>query len=146
MKKLCSHPGCHVVFNGSGFKCPIHRPVKCREPNRNMKFYNSKGWKTLSQMHRQEYPICEWCNRNLAVEVDHHLEIENDELKEFCRDDNNLVSVCKSCHITKGIQIRKLTQKGNINALRNWLIQSHPRTAESDYLKMAAITLQSSGD
>lgn len=152
MKKLCSHPGCHVVFEGNGFKCPEHRSLFKSKASidkhnkENQKFYRTKQWNTVRAVHLSEYPICEYCQRKVATQVDHFLEYDLDECREYIADDQNLVSTCDSCHLEKGRKIRKLIQKGNTNEIRNWLIQSHPRTAESDYLKMASITLKSSGD
>ncbi|QWL58212.1 HNH endonuclease [Aeromonas jandaei] len=152
MKKLCSHPGCRVVFTGSGFKCPAHK-TKARSKlsqekhtQENQKFYRTKQWITVRNSHVSEYPICEYCQRKVATQVDHFLEYDLDECREYIADDQNLVSTCDSCHLEKGRNIRKLIQKGNTNEIRNWLIQNHPRTAESDYLKTAAICITKSGE
>ena len=152
MKKLCSHPGCHAVFEGSGFKCKEHRPlfkskaVIDKHNKENQKFYRTKQWITVRKSHISEYPICEYCQRKAAIQVDHFLEYDMDACREYIADDQNLISTCLSCHLEKGRKIRKLIQKGNTNEIRNWLVQNHPRVADSAYLKTAAITLQSSAE
>ena len=152
MKKLCNHPGCRAVFSGSGFLCSEHRnrnrnPSDIQKHNKeNQKFYRTKRWITVRRIHISDYPICEYCNRSLAIQVDHFLEYDLDAEREFIVDDQNLVSTCLSCHITKGNHIRKLIKKGCTNEIRNWLIANHPRTDCVDYLKTASISLQSSGE
>lgn len=146
MLKKCNHPGCPNVFDGKGYLCPDHRyrnfdaPVK-REPKRNSEFYKSSAWVSMSKRHRAKYPICERCEAKASQQVDHHLEIELDPHKKYIRSPNNFVALCLNCHLEKGLEIRRLIKRGNINAIRRYLIENHPRPEDVDYLSDCEISL-----
>lgn len=149
MRKLCAHVGCGAVFEGQGWYCPTHKkPAKKRDYKKtvngndtNKDFYNSTGWRSISKRHRISYPICEKCGRKLATDVDHHLELSLDPEMTFARDKDNHVSMCKSCHFSKGLEIKKLIGKGNVQKIREYLIIEHPRREDADYLKTCEIVI-----
>ena len=70
--------------------------------NRNMKFYNSKSWKTLRIIKLQHNPLCEHClEKGLtepAIFIDHIIPINKggDRLSL-----NNLQSLCTTCNARK---------------------------------------------
>jgi 5-methylcytosine-specific restriction enzyme A len=64
-------------------------------------FYNSKKWKDKRKyiLHRDGY-LCQECKkygRNNEAKVVHHI-LEVEEFPHLKLKNNNLVSVCKSCH------------------------------------------------
>lgn len=70
--------------------------------NDNMKFYNSKAWRTKRLHKLQLNPLCELCEeKNLVVAaavVDHITEINDGGSKLSF---SNLQSLCHSCHNAK---------------------------------------------
>ena len=51
-----------------------------------------------------EHPICEQCNKQLAIDVHHKVEISTgrteQEMKQIGFNQNNLMALCKDCHKT----------------------------------------------
>lgn len=70
--------------------------------NGNKEFYNSWPWRKKSKSYREEHPLCVVCEREgLVVQarvVDHIVSI-NKGGDKF--DDDNLQSLCDSCHNRK---------------------------------------------
>lgn len=66
--------------------------------------YNSKKWKELRKKHIDEHPLCECCG-DIATQVHHIIPFSNGksekEIKKLAYDPDNLVSLCKSCHLKK---------------------------------------------
>ena len=67
----------------------------------NRTFYNSKRWKDKRQyiLHRDHY-LCQECKkygRNNEAKIVHHIK-EVEDHPELKLKNDNLVSVCKSCH------------------------------------------------
>mgnify|MGYP003630050897 CR=1 FL=1 len=68
----------------------------------NVKFYNSKEWKTLRNYYISEFPLCKWCEEEDKIVpgdvVDHIKEIKDggDILNQ-----NNLMTLCHRHHIQK---------------------------------------------
>lgn len=66
--------------------------------------YNSKKWKELRNKYINEHPICECCGKD-ATQVHHKTPFSTGksvaEIKKLAYDNNNLVSLCKHCHIKK---------------------------------------------
>lgn len=70
-------------------------------------FYGSRSWKTLRDWYIREHPLCENCLRyditTPADEIHHRTPFrlgksKDDKWKLFL-DPNNLMSLCKSCHL-----------------------------------------------
>jgi 5-methylcytosine-specific restriction protein A len=106
--RRCAYPGCvEKIVNGS--YCDRHRKEKAkaydagRDPQA-VKFYNSKRWRNIRQAKLNESPLCERClsiekRIEEAVTVDHiDGNIENNA-------DENLHSLCLSCHSKKEIEV-----------------------------------------
>ena len=74
----------------------------------NNKFYHSKQWYELRNWFIKQYPICKWCEEEGIVKegnvVDHIQEIIDggEQL-----DQNNLMTMCHSCHNKKTNYARK---------------------------------------
>lgn len=66
--------------------------------------YNSKKWKELRAQYISDHPLCECCGEP-AVQV-HHIKSfstgkSKKEIEKLAYDPNNLMSLCKHCHISK---------------------------------------------
>lgn len=105
---LCSD--CSELAQHEG-KCLFHwqayqeRKKQQRKNKESNKWYYRKSWKTIRLNYLQQNPFCEEClkegNHVQAIEVDHvHPHQGNPEL---FYDQNNLQSLCKSCHSRKTI-------------------------------------------
>ncbi len=75
--------------------------------NQSSAYYNSKQWKNLRQSYIRQHPLCEKClkyGRVTPAKDCHHIipfltgRTDNERWK-LLLDDNNLMSVCKKCHI-----------------------------------------------
>lgn len=79
----------------------------------NMKFYNSKAWRTTRKRYINQNPLCEKCLANgltVAAEVVDHITEINDGGEKLSFD--NLQSLCHSCHNAKtGRRGAKTTNK-----------------------------------
>ena len=72
--------------------------------------YNTKRWKDLRRLMVQEHPLCEDClKRGVLTPTDevHHLKspfrkgLTPEEKERLAYDPNNLVCLCRSCHIKR---------------------------------------------
>jgi 5-methylcytosine-specific restriction protein A len=68
------------------------------------KYYNTPRWKRLREYKFQDNPICEICYKNgivtLTEEVHHIIPIDIYNPNEaLIYDYNNLMSLCKECHV-----------------------------------------------
>ncbi len=66
--------------------------------------YNSKKWKELRKSYISEHPKCEICGED-ACQV-HHIKRfstgkSKKEIEKLAYDYNNLMSLCKHCHLSK---------------------------------------------
>ena len=66
--------------------------------------YNNKKWKSLRNEYIAEHPLCECCGEP-AMQV-HHIKRfstgrNKKEIEKLAYDKNNLMSLCKHCHISK---------------------------------------------
>jgi 5-methylcytosine-specific restriction protein A len=102
-KRLCLEPGCRELVNRG--RCATH----AREHERNIhragkKVYNSKRWKILRRHYLNLNPICERCDKTLATDVHHIIDLsEGGEPYSI----DNLSALCRSCH-------SKLTRQGQL--------------------------------
>ena len=70
------------------------------------KYYNDQRWKDLRMLYLQEHPLCECClahGRIVPAEHVHHKAfLSFDDIEEHIYkrmlNENNLMSVCKTCH------------------------------------------------
>jgi len=73
------------------------------------KIYNSKLWKKLRNAYIAEFPLCEECMKHgrvtPATEVHHKVEFLKGttqvEIESLAYDWNNLMALCKECHLEK---------------------------------------------
>lgn len=62
------------------------------------KIYNSNTWKRLRAWKLRQNPICEYCRKRPATDVDHFIPLR-DGVDPY--DESNLRSVCAHCHRLK---------------------------------------------
>ncbi len=108
-KSPCRHPGCGHLLDKSGF-CDKHRRESFRAQKQTAtedykernRFYQRKEWKTVRALKLQLDPLCKACRtqgRLTAAEVvDHIVQISRGGSQ---LDQDNLQSLCKSCHNAK---------------------------------------------
>lgn len=64
--------------------------------------YNTSTWKKLRIDYLSLHPVCEKCDKSLAIDVHHKKEISTgkneSEYKQLGFDANNLMALCKDCH------------------------------------------------
>lgn len=113
-KRLCNHAGCSTLVEYNQTYCDKHKQEAKQNLYDNYEhrkeiggkyfwFYKTKQWQRLSRLHRINNPMCEQCLKNGIVRkadlVDHIIEIRDDWEKRF--DEDNLQSLCHSCHWQK---------------------------------------------
>ena len=107
--KPCRYPGCPELTEGT--YCPPHKKImdaqydaRCRDRGA-AEFYHSKEWKRLRQNFLIENPFCVECRKagklTKATVVDHIVPIRQGGP---ALDENNLQSLCASCHGSKSIR------------------------------------------
>lgn len=105
----------------------INRSNKVREPKQiykhnrqSEKYYNTLQWKNLRNSYIKEHPFCQYCQEHynrvrLAEEVHHcteFLQATTEEGRmELLLDPNNLMSVCRECHM----EIHSIRRKNRNN-------------------------------
>jgi len=113
-KRLCNHAGCSTLVDYNQTYCSKHKQEAKQNLYDNYEhrkeiggkyfwFYKSKQWQRLSKLHRINNPMCEQCLKDGIVRqadvVDHIIEIRDDWEKRY--DEDNLQSLCHSCHWKK---------------------------------------------
>lgn len=108
-KTPCRHTGCSALLDNPGF-CDKHRRETFRIQKQTVtedykernRFYQRKNWKAARSLQLQIEPLCRQCRKlgkfKEATVVDHIIAIE-DGGSEL--DQNNLQSLCASCHNAK---------------------------------------------
>ena len=94
-KSVCRCGG--LVSDGVCSKCG---PKKERWRSQNERPHNNVRWQKKSKSYRNEHPFCEDCLENgLTTEVEqvhHKVKVSNQDERFY--DDDNLRSLCGSCH------------------------------------------------
>lgn len=89
------------------FKASYIPKIKSKRDKTTDRFYTSKAWRTLRKWHLSNNPYCAECERNnintLAQMVDHIEPIEQGGEK---LNEDNLQSMCNSCHAKKSAKER----------------------------------------
>ena len=108
-KKPCGYPGCPKLTDGQ--YCDEHKRLRDKEYNQygrdeiSKNFYKTQIWKAVRRRHLNSHPFCEECLKNgkrtAAVIVDHIIPIKQGGAKYS---ENNLQSLCQSCHSSKSIK------------------------------------------
>ncbi len=64
--------------------------------------YNTDRWRNLRMAYLMQHPVCELCEKALAIDVHHKTEISTGktdvEIKLLGFNANNLMALCKECH------------------------------------------------
>lgn len=102
VKKLCLKC-CNLALERSRY-CKEHQPKKTKTTQQEKeyrkmknKIYSSKKWKKLRQIiFERDMFTCRFCGAK-AEEVHHIISICEDESKVFEKE--NLVAICRDCHI-----------------------------------------------
>lgn len=130
LMKICAFPGCHRLVTITGKYCELHKKsgnerearfIKERESKR-VRYAGSSSergygyrWKKLRDRFIAKHPHCVECLKQgimtLATDVDHIVPHRGDPALLY--DENNLQSLCKSCHSKK--TAREDGGFGNIN-------------------------------
>lgn len=80
--------------------------------NDNMKFYNSKAWRSLSRMQRERFPLCVHCkDEGKTVPMDHVDHIIPINQGGDPLDPRNLQSLCKRHHSIKTAKEKQFNHK-----------------------------------
>ena len=100
-KKPCAYPGCPNLTDTK--YCETHKqyepPAHFGKSGENA-FYRSSGWKAKRKSFLDEHPFCVMCGRPASI-VDHVVPIRQGGEP---LDDDNLQSLCWSCHSRKSIK------------------------------------------
>lgn len=128
MKKLCTHPGCKVIVEGGGYRCPQHPSTYVTPKKRydwhfynNRHIYTSARWKRLRAQQLSLHPTCCMCEQfgiiTSASVADHVVEIKDGgEVWSL----ENLQSLCTACHNRKtGEEVRKRNEKKRLNGFKS---------------------------
>jgi len=115
-KMPCRYPGCPELTEDR--YCPAHQKKTDREYNRTnrpyRKLYNNSRWQRLRKRHLLKHPLCVECERRgrftPATVVDHI--IPHEGRLELFWDENNIQSLCKSCHDRKTAGEGRWGEKG----------------------------------
>ncbi|WP_371135014.1 HNH endonuclease [Shewanella oncorhynchi] len=131
---MCSHSGCRTIVRDGNHRCTLHRFTPRRKQTlERSKFYNRASWVRLSKSHRQQYPVCEICNKELSVDCDHMVELVLTD--EHSLNPDNLIAVCCSCHHTKSMKMRQLIRWDNKQEIYLWLTNHwSPRSENKNLL------------
>jgi 5-methylcytosine-specific restriction protein A len=108
-KRPCAYPGCPKLTGGQ--YCEEHKKLTDKQYNlyerdkTSQRFYQSTEWKMVKKRHLAIEPLCRECKKNgkltKAAMVDHILPIKQGGA---ALDDNNLQSLCWSCHSRKSVK------------------------------------------
>jgi len=107
-KRPCSFPGCPNLTDSQ--YCEEHRKEARRQYDKYERFENpnkayGKKWKVIRDKYAAEHPFCEECFKNGILvpldEVHHILPLK----RGGTHDESNLMSLCKSCHNKKHIEL-----------------------------------------
>lgn len=97
--KPCKEPRCPNIVTGAGRYCQQHAgqdiPWDGARRQR-LRLYGSARWQRLRKIKLAKNPMCEICNRQLAVQVHHLLKARDNPEQQFNM--SNLQSVCLLCH------------------------------------------------
>ncbi|WP_330547708.1 HNH endonuclease [Caminicella sporogenes] len=101
---MCSFPGCPELTEGR--YCEKHQKEETKKYNRKRKYkklYNSSSWQRLRKKVLTKHPLCVECEEKgrltPATVVDHIVPHHGNEALFW--DEDNLQSLCKSCHDRK---------------------------------------------
>lgn len=92
----CRSPGCPALVT-EGYYCPTHRPKERARPSPAARGYDDR-WRKIRARHLASEPLCRFCRAAgyivAADEVDHIIPLA----AGGTHDEDNLRSLCKSCH------------------------------------------------
>jgi 5-methylcytosine-specific restriction protein A len=117
-KKICNYPGCNTLIDMNERYCKEHtRPPKTEAfknaGRSNTSLYNTVRWRKLRNKILKEYPCCFKCGigkDETRLEVHHKIEPRGNE--ELFFDEDNLITVCGTCHrVITAAEIRNRREK-----------------------------------
>jgi|GEM_PF-1261810 len=127
IQKICKYPGCPNCAENNGY-CKIHqnlgkqiennyqkilktreRIAKLHERDYLKKYRNTYRWKMLKKQILEEHPFCSKCGRSDQLEVHHIIPHRGSEDLFFDRE--NLIVMCKSCHLSETMRLLREKQK-----------------------------------
>lgn len=107
-KKPCRYPGCPNLTDQT--YCEAHRKTAQAEYNRHTRDPESnkmygRSWRKVRDAYVKIHPICEDCEREGRIvpvyEVHHLIPKKRGGTDDF----DNLISLCKSCHQKRDIEL-----------------------------------------
>ena len=119
-KHKCSYVSCYKLIDIKQRYCDEHAKSAHRSnskynkdsaANPETKFIRSRRWRKIRAMKIQATPVCERCNMEVAVIVDHCRE-RSDGGCEDCLD--GLVSMCRLCHARKSAEVVAARKAGEL--------------------------------
>jgi len=100
-QRFCAYPGCGEFVRGDRY-CPEHKTIASREYDKRYRPDHSKHygtqWRKIRERYVSKHPLCERClevGRYVPVAEVHHI-VPIDDGGTHAED--NLVSLCRSCH------------------------------------------------
>ncbi len=124
----CAFPGCSQLVE-KGY-CDLHARSKrsfYKAQDENRSFYSSGKWQRLRGWFIRRNPVCVWCLRPAEV-VDHILAMKDGG---EALNDNNLQSLCNSCHQRKRGQEAHHIRGGGVKSLGPLVPDRHPSLADT---------------
>ena len=116
--KPCRHPGCPELTKGR--YCSKHQRQVDREYNRkhrqHQELYQSARWQRLRRRLLLKYPLCAECERQgwiTQATVVNHIKPHKGNPELFW-DEDNLQTLCKSCHDRKTAKEGRWGEKGKV--------------------------------
>ena len=119
-KTPCNYPRCSELIGPGKSYCPAHKKETARQKNKQRKrdpniarFYSSGAWQKTRKIYITNNPLCRRClNKDIVRKsdvVDHIIPIKIDWNKRL--DQDNLQSLCNSCHASKSEEDRQKYEK-----------------------------------
>ncbi len=97
IKRLCS---CGRIVDGQ-CECTKAKNASKSDYRAGKHERYGRGWDRLSKRYREQYPLCQMCEQEcrttLAVDVHHIVKVSDSP--ELLLDWDNLLSVCRLCHV-----------------------------------------------
>lgn len=134
IQRICKYPGCPKTADESGY-CKNHQQLGIQlEKNRNKvenirmrverlrqkdaickRFKNTQRWKKLKKTILERYPVCYKCGATENLEV-HHI-IPHRGSPDLFFDKDNLVVLCRSCHLNETMRLLREAQLSKLKDL-----------------------------
>jgi len=110
LKHPCAWQGCPALVEPGEQYCKKHKRIADKlysEKRENRQYWSRWEWRKIRQEHLKKYPFCAICGSK-AREVDHIIPVAQGGTDN----DDNLQSLCKSCHSKKTAREGRWGKKG----------------------------------